>query len=205
MEFRPTRLSLVAGLLVVAFAAPLLAQTAPPSLAEVAKKEAERRAGLKGPAKVYTNDDLKKAPALPPSAAPATADQKTEDAKAGDKKADDKKADDTKADAKDAKEGDKPDTEQKGEDYWRPRMTQAREELRRNEMFLDALQSRVNALSAEFSSRDDPYQRAQIADDRQKALAELDRVKDQIEKDKKAISDIEEEARRAGVPAGWIR
>src|SRR5450756_2400479 len=43
------------------------------------------------------------------------------------------------------------------------------------------------------------------ADDRQKALAELERVKTEIEKLTKQIADIEEEARRAGVPPGWLR
>ncbi len=51
----------------------------------------------------------------------------------------------------------------KDEKYWRDRMDGAREELRRNEAFRDALQSRINALTAEFSARDDPYQRARIA------------------------------------------
>jgi hypothetical protein len=84
-------------------------------------------------------------------------------------------------------------------------MTGAREDLRRNEAFAEALQSRINALSAEFSAKDDPYQRAQVADDRQKALAELDRLTADIDKNKKVLADIEEDARRAGVPAGWIR
>jgi len=84
-------------------------------------------------------------------------------------------------------------------------MAAAREELRRNEAFAEALQSRINALSAEFSAKDDPYQRAQVADDRQKALAEMDRLTSEIDKNRKSIADIEDDARRAGVPAGWIR
>jgi hypothetical protein len=84
-------------------------------------------------------------------------------------------------------------------------MTAAREELRRNESFAEALQSRINALTADFAGRDDPYQRAKIGDDRLKALAELDRVTREIEKAKKNIGDIEEDARTSGVPPGWIR
>jgi hypothetical protein len=200
MEFRPTRLSLLAGLVAVVFAAPLFAQT--PSLAEIAKKEQERRAGLKPPAKVYTNDDLKKAAGLPPATATGAAgkDQGTEGAKTNEKKAPDAKDDSAKPDATTP-----PETDQRDEKYWRTRMTQAREELRRNEMFVDALQSRVNALTADFAARDDPFQRAQIADDRQKALAELDRVKQEIVKGQKNVADIEEDARKAGVPAGWLR
>ena len=48
-------------------------------------------------------------------------------------------------------------------------------------------------------------QRAKIADDRQKALAELARLTLDIDKANKQIADIEEEARKAGVPPGWIR
>ena len=54
-------------------------------------------------------------------------------------------------------------------------------------------------------NRDDPAKRAQIGTDRDKALAELDRLKKQIVDDKRAIADSEEEARRSGVPPGWLR
>ena len=36
-------------------------------------------------------------------------------------------------------------------------------------------------------------------------LAELAKLKEQIQKDKKALADLDEEARRAGVPPGWLR
>jgi SMC interacting uncharacterized protein involved in chromosome segregation len=88
---------------------------------------------------------------------------------------------------------------------WKAKITAAREDLRRGEMFRDALQSRINGLTTDFAARDDPSQRAQIGDERQKALAELDRVNQDIEKARKAISDIEEDARKANVPPGWIR
>ena len=81
----------------------------------------------------------------------------------------------------------------------------AHDDIRRNEAFLEAMQTRVNALTADFTARDDPSQRAKIAEDRQKALAEMARLKEDIEKGKKLVVDIEEEARRAGVPPGWIR
>ena len=57
----------------------------------------------------------------------------------------------------------------------------------------------------DFAGRDDPAQRAQIGSDREKALAELDRVKKEIQDNTKAIADIQEEGRKAGVPAGWLR
>jgi hypothetical protein len=169
------------------------------SLAEVARREAARRkrlaaSGQRG--RALTSSDVKKWE--PPPAA---------DAANADADADTQKADGTKATeagrATDAQKA--PGDDAKGEDYWHGRMSAAREELRRNQSFAEALQSRINALSAEFSAKDDPYQRAQIADDRQKALAELDRLTADIDKNKKSIAEIEDDARRAGVPAGWIR
>jgi len=159
------------------------------TLGDVAKKEAARRkASSASAAKVYTNDDLKAAPG--PAAAPAAPAPAAEAAAALDPK---------KTDEKKAAEDDK------GESYWRGRMAQAREELRRNEMFRDALQTKINSLSNDFAARDDPAQRAQLANDRQQALAEQARVAGEIEKNRKAIADMEEEGRQAGVPPGWLR
>jgi hypothetical protein len=84
-------------------------------------------------------------------------------------------------------------------------MADARQALERNQMYADALQSKINALWADFTARDNPVQRAQIEIERQKALAEQERVKAEIGAQKKAIADLEEEARKAGVPPGWLR
>ena len=84
-------------------------------------------------------------------------------------------------------------------------MTDAREALSRAEIFADALQSRINVLSADFVNVDDPVQRDAVAADRDTALAELDRVKQEIQQHQEMMTIIQEEARRAGVPAGWVR
>lgn len=174
----------LASLLVVR-AGVALAQT--PSLVELAQKEQERKKALKGAAKVYSDKDLPKTgtPAVVssvPTAATAAPtpvqEEKPAEAKAGD---------------------------QKDETWWRTRMTQAREAQRRAEMFAEALQSRINGLTTDVVNRDDPYQRAKLNDDRQKALAELQRVSGEIEQSKKDIAEMEEEARKSGVPPGWLR
>jgi len=72
-------------------------------------------------------------------------------------------------------------------------------------MFADSLQTRINSLTTDFINRDDPAQRAKLETDRKAALAELERVKKDMTDQTKAIAAIEEEARRAGVPAGWLR
>jgi hypothetical protein len=187
----------IAAAALVAVAIPARAQ----SLAEIAKKEQERRKAIDKPSKVLTNDDLKKPQnPLPPSQPLANATGKlsesgaTRPAGQGDQKA-----------AADQAQKPPEQKDDKGEDYWRHRMSGAREELRRNQVFAEALQTRINSLTNDFSARDDPYQRAQVSDNRQKALAELSRVKGEIESGTKLIADIEEEARRAGVPPGWLR
>jgi len=163
-----------------------LALAQQPSLAELAQKEQERKKALKAaPAKVYSDKDLPKSSAEPPVASGVPSTPAAEQKPAEEKK-------DEKKDEKDEK-------------YWRTRMAQAREAQRRAEAFAEALQSRINALSTDVVNRDDPYQRAKIADDRLKAIAELDRVKGEIEQSKKDIAGIEEEARQAGVPPGWVR
>ena len=40
---------------------------------------------------------------------------------------------------------------------------------------------------------------------RLKALGELDRIRLDIKGGQKAVTDLEEQARRAGVPPGWLR
>jgi hypothetical protein len=179
------------------------------SLADVAKKEQERRQTVKARgSKVYTNGDLASAPepssdpiaAAAASSNSAPADPKSDDAKA-ESKADGKTAD--KAPAKDAKAQDK--GEEKGQEYWSARMKALNAALDRDRLYAEALQTRVNSLTSDFSSRDDPAQRALIAEDREKAIGELSRLRKQIEEDKDAIGAAEEEARKASVPPGWLR
>ena len=84
-------------------------------------------------------------------------------------------------------------------------MKELQAQLERDQTYADALQSRINQLTTDFVGRDDPAQRAVLARDKQKSIDELNRLKLAIVNDKKAISDLEEEARSAGVPPGWLR
>ena len=68
-----------------------------------------------------------------------------------------------------------------------------------------ALQNRIDMLWTDFVNRGDPVQQRAIEQERNKALAELDALKKEIDEQTKAVAGIEVEARRAGVPAGWLR
>ena len=173
----------------------------PQSLGDLARQEAERRKALKDSGKVITNADLPRSPA--PAAGPAKPEPGGA-SKAG-----------APAPAADAKAEPQAKTEPartialkepvKDAAYWAGRQHLLTEQLKRDQITADAMQSRINALTTDFVNRDDPAQKAVIFNNRQIALVELDRLKKAIVDGKKALIDFEEEARRAGVPPGWLR
>ena len=160
------------------------------SLADVARAEEARRKTVRTAAKVYTNEDLGRTPATSPAPSqPAAAGNSP--AKPGDPAA--------------KPEEQKPVDPTKTERYWKDRAAAIQQALSRNRLLLDALQSQVNGLNAEFVNTDDPGQRDLLQARLQRATGELQRVQQDIEKQTKAAADLQEEARRSGVPAGWIR
>lgn len=191
------RLAAVGLMLVAGIAATADAQ----SLADLARREEARRQAIKTPAKVYTNEDIRggAVPTPPAASTPAAAPAAAAATPAGENR--------TPAPTSAGASPAAPDAAgaTKGEADWRKRIQAERDALARAQIFADALQSRINALSADFVARDDPAQRAVIATDRQKALAELDRVRQEIAQFTKAIAATQDEARRAGVPPGWLR
>jgi len=156
------------------------------SLADLAKQEEARRKAIKTPSKVYTDADLKR---LSPGTPPPAPQQPPPPATGQDPKEAGQPADAQAAADKAAAEQEP----EKDETWWRTRITEARAKLESTKFSYDAMQTRVNV------------QRAALANDRARALAELQRLKEQIDADTKAIADIEEEARQAGVPPGWLR
>lgn len=182
---------------VFAASLPLSAQ----SLAEVAKAEEARRKTVKGQVKVYTNDSLRGVDGGEPPAAPTAATPQPQAAGAGATAPGAKPA---------AAPGTKPTTPPaadaaKDEKFWRDRLAAARDALQRSQTFADALQSQINGLYTEFVNMSDPAQRALIEQKRLGAIAEQDRVKADIARHTKALAELEDEARRANVPAGWLR
>lgn len=178
------------------------------SLGDLAKQEEARRQAITTPSKVYTNETIRAearrpapapAPGTPgaapgPAAPPSTSGTPPPGAPGAQTPAGQTPAQATP-----------PSDPKQEEANWRKRVQTERDNRDRAQTFADALQSRINALSNDFAARDDPAQRAQVSSDRQKALAELDRVKQEIEQHTKAIAGIQEEARKAGIPPGWVR
>ena len=157
------------------------------SLAEVAKKEEARRRSIPVRGRVYTNNDLK------PEPVPATADAAPDSAAPNAKE--EPARGEPSGDAQSAK----------GEAYWKGLIRNARAALDRSQVVAAALQSRMNALDRDIAARDDPAQRSQLEGDRRRVLRELERITLEIAEQTKAIALIEEDARKAGVPPGWLR
>ena len=157
------------------------------SLADVAKAEEARRKTVKAAVKVYTNEDLGRTPDTSPApSAPVTGAGKAGEAAA-------------------KPGGEKPVDPTKTEAHWKDRATAIREALSRNKLVLDALQSQVSGMNAEYMNTDDPGHRGLLEARLKRASGELGRVQQEVENQTKAAAGLQEEARKAGVPPGWLR
>jgi hypothetical protein len=189
----------VSFLLIVACIGPAVRPVPAQSLADVARKEEARRKTIPEAAKVYTNKDLNVQAgdsAPPPVVAPAKAgvpSPAVAPAKAG------APPPDAEKDAKDTKEP------TKDQAYWSGRLKKLQDQVQLDEVSFQATQASINSLTADFVTHADPAQRMAIESDRQKALAEFSKLKQSITNGKQSLIDLEEEARRAGVPPGWVR
>jgi hypothetical protein len=171
--------SVVAGIL-IAGAASAGAQ----SLADVARSEEARREKIAKPSKVYTDADVQKyAPATPGAQAAATTV--------------------TALDANGKPVGQQAAAEGLPSDEagWRARMQSARDGLDRNKLLLGALeqQARAAARRAGTPEGDEP------ADDGSSRAAEIKRLKAEMDTFRATLANAEEDARKAGVPPGWVR
>ena len=191
------RVFAIALTLVVASSSAAFAQASSTvSLAEVARQEeARRQTSTKKATRVITNANLA---AVEAPVVPATPSATTP--KAG--------AANSSPGSPTIPGGQAPKTDpgaMKDQAYWQNRISQARTELSRTEMFADSLQTKINSLKTDFTNRDNRVEREKIQQDLNTALAELERLKKEVEKQTKGIAAIEDEARRANVPSGWLR
>ena len=164
----------------------------PTGLADVAQREAFRRLATQKSQASLTNLGLPQEP-VPPAAvslnsppAPAAADPATKPADAP------------------AAPGGKSEPP-RDESWWRGKMTELRAAEEKDRQSVDALQTRINRLQADSVNIDDPLKQTKARMDLVTALETLDKMKAQVEADRRAISDLQEEARRRSIPAGWIR
>jgi hypothetical protein len=185
----------LAGLLVASLASFSYAQ----SLADLAKKEKERRQAVKGDTKVITSEQAAKYQTGPvttttPSAVPAP-----------DKTGQEKPVGDAAA-AKEKPPSDEPvDFQGRPESFWKQTFADARKKVSELENEANVIILKLNDLQNRFYRESDGYRQQEIQREIQKTLYMQDLNKDNLAKAKDALTDLEKEARKSGALPGWIR
>jgi chromosome segregation ATPase len=166
------------------------------SLGDAARKARAQKKDSSKPAKVFTNDDMGglrgtisvvgNEPAQASGADKSA--EKTEDKKPA-----------NGADVKDAKKD-----EVKDESYWRTKLAAARKVLADDMKEVDILQRELNLKQEQYSqdpnfAMHEQNSRADI----NKARSEIDAKKQDLVKDKEALSELEDELRKSGGDPGW--
>jgi hypothetical protein len=210
--------STAAVCLTIAFSALSTAQTSTPSLGDYARSVRQNKPqAAKAPAKVYDNDTIPSATTISVvGTAPQTigdaskndkdtqtdtqaadaktsgqSDVKAADAKSGDKSTGDSKAVDKAGDKKTAevKPGQSPEERQKAFDAWKTRIADQKKKIDQLARELNDYQH--NSTLAQVSVWPETQKYGQGLAEKQKAL----------EQAKTGLSDLQEQARKAGVPA----
>ncbi len=181
------------------------------SIADLARRERARTAREGKSAKVFTNDDVN---SLPPSTpAPPPTPAKVAPGKPAGAPAKETKEAKEGAPAKPAagKEEEKPaedDAKKKAdlEKDYRARFAKLRENLAYEQKRLDVLQRELNLMQTQFYSDPNVALREQTFRTQiNQRTQEIEQQKAAIVKAEQAISDLEEELRKKGLPAGWSR
>jgi DNA repair exonuclease SbcCD ATPase subunit len=164
------------------------------SLADLAKKEQERRAKIKAENKVITNDDAGKyksgavttgtIPAQPASEKVGSTDASIKEAKAN---------------------SDEPvDIQGRPEGFWRQTMADARKQVKDLENQTDVLVLKLNDLQNQFYREASGFRQQDIQKEIQKTLNEQEQTKDKLSKAKEQLQNLENEARKSGALPGWL-
>jgi hypothetical protein len=181
------------------------------SLADLAKKEKERRQAIKTDSKIITNDQTAKyqgaavstgAPSSPATNGPQAGKGPTVELKpAGEAE--------TKAEAAPpvgkAASDEPVDLQGRTESFWKQTMADARQRVTQLENECNVLILKLNDLQNRFYKESDGFKQQAIQRDIQKALYEQDHNKENLAKAKAALTDLEQEARMSGALPGWIR
>ena len=160
------------------------------SLGEVAKRQEEKKKkSSKPPSKVYTEEDLKKAresgsgtvnvlPEIGSSSTPAASEQP-----AGS------------------------ETAPHDENYWRAEATRRREAVKVADSRVQMLEAQVAGLRSDMSptNTQDPNRLQNQDRELRQAQDNLETARRDLDAARQALANLDDEARRAGVPPGWVR
>ena len=192
-----TGLVLTVLALLAAFAAPVQGQ----SLADAARREAQRRARLTAPTKVFTNADVD---AVPSRGTAPTAQARPEAllALAGAEAAEAAPVATPSPDAEPSAAATV--REKRDEQHWRERAQVIRERLNRLQLDAVALEARVKALGPALDAASGS-QKAALGSELQEASTALTRVQNERRLIQDEWRQFEDRAEKAKIPAAWIR
>jgi hypothetical protein len=205
------RLTTLLAVLALFLAAPAVSRAQ--SLGDVAKKEQEKQEKKKkkekekekeksgkppAPVKTYTDEDLKKARESESGAVtvlPENGNLEAGSASSGDDE------------AVSGEEGRPAGGRKRTETYWRERATRARSAVEEADAKVKDLEGRIAALRNDMNpvNTQDPNRLQSRDRELQQAIDALDGARLSADAARKALADLEEEARRAGALPGWLR
>jgi hypothetical protein len=189
MKLKPI---IVAGLFATCLSSLGLAQ----SLADLAKKEKERRQAIKTEVKVITNDQTDKYRNSPVAVTSNTQSP----TQPGDKPAGEAEV------AKEKPASDEPvDFQGRPESFWRQTFADAREKVKMLENESNVLVLKFTDLQNRFYRESDGFKQQEIQRQMQKTIYEQDVNKENLTKARAELADLEMEARKSGALPGWIR
>ena len=88
---------------------------------------------------------------------------------------------------------------------WRRRVRELEDAVSLNTQAVTDTEARLAWLEAQAVSRDDPAQQAVLRQQARQALESLIELRRKVAAGEKTIAALQEEARRLGVPPGWLR
>jgi biotin carboxylase len=155
----------------------------PDPLAAAARRAREEKKDQAKPAKVFTNDNL-------PTTGGVSAVGETSAAPGGEN----------------VVVQDGPASLDAQEKMWRERFSKLRHKLEQDQQELDVMQRELGVLDIQYYNNPVKAMQQELTrSDINKKTADIDAKKSQIEADKQAISDAEDELRKAGGDSGWAR
>ncbi len=165
-------------------------------LGEAAAKEKLRREQeqkKRGAAKVITTEDLVKAGSSESAPGGLAQDaQRPQDTSSSETQ-------------KTFKEGTDEVVEAPGEAQWRQRAAEAKQELKEFEARVGTLQEKADQLFGQIRASTDTNELLRLRAAQQSLTKEIEEAKIMLDTSRKELRDLGEEARRAGVPPGWVR
>ncbi len=169
------------------------------SLADLARKEKERREKVKTDNRVITNIDASKYKTGPVTtvtpAVPATQTKPP---------AEKPEAEGAASKPTQVNPDEPVDFQGRPESFWRQTMADARQKVQNLENEANVLTLKIADLQNQFYRESNGFRQQEIQRDIQKTIYEQDHNKEELAKAKDQLQDLEKEARKSGALPGWL-